>query len=90
MRINARLDDSYQTKLDYLTQTRQLSVSDVVRDALDHYYAAVKAEQLRRVRGLDAIVGMAESDAAPADLSANYKAHIAAGIEAKFPQHAHR
>ena len=72
MRINARLDDSYQAKLDYLTQTRQLSVSDVVRDALD------------------AIVGMAESDAAPADLSANYKAHIAAGIEAKFPQHAHR
>ncbi|MDP2795622.1 MAG: ribbon-helix-helix domain-containing protein [Sulfurisoma sp.] len=90
MRVNARLDDAYQAKIDYLAEARHASVSDVVREAIDHYYAAVKAEQARRARGLDAIVGMAASTDAPADLSTNYKKYIGQIIEEKYPQHAHR
>lgn len=90
LRVNARLDDEYQAKIDYLAEAKQSTVSDVVRDAIDYYYAAVKVEQVRRVRGLDAIVGMGESTDAPADLSTNYKKTIGEIIEAKFPQHAHR
>lgn len=90
MRVNARLDDSYQAKIDYIVEMRHLSVSDVIRDAIDHYYEAVKAEQVRRVRGLDAIVGMAEGVNVPADLSTNYKKYIGEIIDAKYPQHAHR
>ncbi|MDP1652997.1 MAG: ribbon-helix-helix domain-containing protein [Rhodocyclaceae bacterium] len=90
MRVNARLDDSYQTKIDYIVETCHSSVSDVMRDAIDHYYEAVKAEQVRRVRGLDSIVGMAEGVDVPTDLSTNYKKYIGEIIDAKYPQHAHR
>lgn len=90
MRVNARLDDAYQTKIDYLTEIRHTTVSDVVRDAIDHYYEAVKAEQISRLRGLDAIVGMAGSVDAPADLSTNYKKYIGKIIEEKYPQYADR
>lgn len=90
MRVNARLEDSYQAKIDYIVETRHSTVSDVVREAIDYYYEAVRAEQVRRVRGLDAIVGMGESANAPADLSTNYKKYIGEIIEAKYPQHAHR
>lgn len=90
MRVNARLDDSYQAKIDYIVESCQLTVSDVVRDAIDHYYEAVKSEQLKRLRGLDALVGMASSVNAPADLSTNYKKYVGQIIEEKYPQHGHR
>lgn len=90
MRVNARLDDSYQAKIDSMVETLNLSVSEVVRNAIDQYYEAVKAEQVRRVRGLDDIVGMAASENAPADLSTNYKKYVGQIIEEKYPQHAHR
>jgi predicted transcriptional regulator len=90
MRVNARLDDSYQAKIDYLVDAKHLTVSDVVRDAIDHYFEAVKAEQARRLRGLDAIVGMAGSQGAPADLSTDYKKYVGQVVEEKYPQHGHR
>lgn len=90
MRVNARLDDAYQTKIDYMVETLQVSVSDVVRDAIDHYYEAVKAEQVKRLRGLDAIIGMAASENTPPDLSTNYKKYVGQIIEEKYPQHGHR
>lgn len=90
MRVNARLDDSYQSKIDFMVETLHASVSDVVRDAIDRYYEAVKAEQLRRLRGLDAIVGMAGSTDAPAYLSTNYKKYVSRIVEEKYPQHGHR
>lgn len=90
MRVNARLDDSYQAKIDYMVDALHLSVSDVVREAIDRYYEAVRAEQVRRLRGLDAIVGMAESVDLPPDWSANYKKYVGEIIEAKYPQHARR
>jgi predicted transcriptional regulator len=90
MRVNARLDDSYQAKIDYLAETGQMTVSDVVRDAIDHYYEAVKSEQVRRLRGLDAIIGMAGSANAPTDLSTNHKKYVGQIIEEKYPQHGHR
>lgn len=91
MRVNARLDDSYQTKIDYLAEIRHTTVSDVVRDAIDHYYAAVKAERARKRRSLDDLVGMFEGRPdTPADLSTNYKKYIGEIIEAKYPQHGRR
>ena len=37
MRINARLDDNATDKLDYLQQQTGLSLSDVVRESIEHY-----------------------------------------------------
>ena len=91
MRVNARLDDSYQAKIDYIVETQHLSVSDVVRDAIDRYYDAVKAERARKRCSLDDLVGMFDGRAdTPADLSTNYKKYIGEIIEAKYPQHGSR
>jgi len=90
MRVNARLDDSYATKLDFLKEATQLCVSDVIKESLDRYYVEVRAEQVRKMRRLDAIVGMAGSENAPADLSSNYKKYVGQIIEEKYPQHGHR
>lgn len=88
MRVNARLEDSYQAKIDYIVEARHSTVSDVVREAIDHYYEAVKAERARKRRSLDDLVGMFEgSPDTPPDLSTNYKKYIGEIIEAKYPQH---
>lgn len=91
MRVNARLDDSYQAKIDFIIESRHSSVSDVVREAIDHYYEAVKAERARKRRSLDDLVGAFEGHPdTPADLSTNYKKYIGEIIEAKYPQHGSR
>lgn len=91
MRVNARLDDSYQAKIDYMTETLHLSVSDVVREAIDRYYEAVQAERARKRRGLDSLVGAFEGRPdTPADLSTNYKKYIGQIIEEKYLQHVPR
>lgn len=91
MRVNARLDDSYQAKIDSMVETLNLSVSEVVRNAIDQYYEAVKAERARKRRGLDSLVGAFEGRPdTPADLSTNYKKYVGQIIEEKYPQHGPR
>lgn len=88
MRVNARLDDSYEDKFAYLQQATHLCVSDIVRESVDRYYEAVKAEQARRARSLDALVGMVDDDDAPLDLSTNAKQYVGEAIEAKHARQA--
>ena len=91
MRVNARLDDSYQAKIDSIVETLNLSVSEVVRNAIDQYYEAVSAERARKRRGLDSLVGSFEGRPdTPADLSTNYKKYVGQIIEEKYPQHVPR
>lgn len=77
MRINARLDDNAADKLDYLQQQTGLSLSDVVRESIEHYYAEVRDRAERDAAGLDVLVGAFEGGTdAPTDLSADYKRHL--------------
>jgi hypothetical protein len=77
MRINARLDDNAAHKLDYLQQQTGLSLSDVVRESIEHYYAEVRDRAERDASALDALVGAFEgNDDTPTDLSADYKRHL--------------
>ena len=71
MRINARLDDSYAEKLEFLQSATHLSLSDIVRDSVDRYYEAVLAEQKRRRASLDKLVGAFSGG--PPDGSTRYK-----------------
>lgn len=71
MRINARLDDSYTEKLEFLQAATQLSLSDIVRDSVDRYYEAVLAAQRRQRVGLDKLVGAFSGG--PSDGSTRYK-----------------
>jgi predicted transcriptional regulator len=77
MRINARLDDNAADKLDYLQRKTGLSLSDVVRESIEHYYAEVRDRAERDAAALDALVGaFAGSDDSPTDLSADYKRYL--------------
>lgn len=77
MRINARLDDNAADKLDYLQRKTGLSLSDVIRESIEHYYAEVRDRAERDAAALDALVGaFAGSDDSPPDLSANYKRYL--------------
>ncbi len=91
MRVNARLDDSYETNFAYLQETTQLCVSDIVRESVDRYYEAVKKEQASRLRSLDALVGaFAGRDDVPADFSESYKQYLGSTVDDKFAHHDHR
>jgi metal-responsive CopG/Arc/MetJ family transcriptional regulator len=77
MRINARLDDNVADKLDYLQRTTGLSLSDVVRESIEHYYTEVRDRTERDAAALDVLVGAFEgSDDSPTDLSADYKRYL--------------
>lgn len=77
MRINARVDDNAADKLDYLQRQTGRSLSDVVRESIEHYYAEVRDRAERDAAGLDALVGAFEgSDDSPTDLSADYKRYL--------------
>jgi len=74
MRINARLDDSYTHKIDYLRQATGLSLSDVVRESVERYYRQIRAEAERQRDELDDLVGAFEGrDDSPTNLAAEYK-----------------
>ncbi|MBW7901106.1 MAG: CopG family transcriptional regulator [Rhodocyclaceae bacterium] len=91
MRVNARLDDSYEDKFAYLQEATHLCVSDIVRESVDRYYEAVKAEQASKRHSLDALVGAFEGRPdTPDDLSTNYKKYVAEAIDAKYPRHGDR
>jgi len=86
MRINARLDPDHEEKLQYLARTTRRNYSDVVKEALDLYYAKARgeAESSLAVLRESGFVGVAEG---PEDLAANYKAYLTEDLSAK---HGHR
>ncbi|MEZ5537327.1 MAG: hypothetical protein R3F02_17120 [Thiolinea sp.] len=47
MRINARLDDSFEEKFQYIQQTENKNRSEVVKEALERYFA-VKLQQKKQ------------------------------------------
>jgi hypothetical protein len=77
MRVNARLDDSYTEKLEFLKQATGLTLSDVVRESVDRYYAQVRNEADDRHAELDRLVGAFDGlPETPVDLSAEYKRYL--------------
>ena len=80
MRVNARLDETTQQQLDYLTQATGHSLSRVVRESVAHYYAQVRSQQ-PMPRQLLALVGSARSGRT--DVASNVKQHVAAAVRAK-------
>ena len=69
-RINARLDARRAGKLNALARATGASVSDVIRDAIDHYHSSVAGGGSEGLRTLDKLVGCARG---PRELSRNYK-----------------
>jgi|GEM_PF-4004537 len=77
MRINARLDDSYTEKIEYLKQATGLTLSDLVRESVERYYQQVRTEADRQRDELDDVVGAFEGrDDTPTNLAADYKRQL--------------
>ncbi len=86
MRINARLDESRSRKLEFLSRATDLSISDIVKQAIDVYF-----EQMRGRRPPPAEVlsdsGFIGCGEASPDLSESYKEAVRTLVAAK---HDHR
>lgn len=85
-RINARLDESRASKLDFLKRITGLSVSEIVKRGIDALYD----EEQRRAadaRRILADVGFVGCASGPEDLSVRYKDELRESLEEK---HGHR
>jgi Ribbon-helix-helix protein, copG family len=80
-RVNARIDEATQQRLDELILTTGQSVSHVVREAIAVYHVQMKKQQ-PLPRRLLAMVG--KYDSGHADSATNYKAIVAEAIEEKY------
>ena len=83
MRVNARLDETTQQQLDYLTQATGESVSHVVRESVAHYYAQVRGQ--RKPSRFLAMAGSWSSGRS--DTASNVKAVLTEALGAKYAQH---
>lgn len=72
MRINARLDEEHAGKLCFLMKATESTVSDVIKCAIDLYYADLQARQAKpaEIWKRSGFIGCAEG---PETLSENYK-----------------
>jgi hypothetical protein len=75
MRINARLDDSYSYKLDFLKDQEHLTTTEVVKDAIDYYYNVKQTNKKSTIKQLLKSDFIACADG-PDDLSENYKSYM--------------
>jgi len=82
MRINARLDAEHEAKLQYLAKSSNRNYSDVVKEALDVYYAKARGEAESSLAVLrdSGLIGVADGDR---DLSENYKDSLAQSLDDK-------
>ncbi|MDD5392060.1 MAG: hypothetical protein PHE17_03470 [Thiothrix sp.] len=86
MRINARLDDSYERKFQLVQQRERKNRSDILKEALDSYFATKlrqdEDEALAKNQKLLQMLGGIMS--APADSSVNYKKYVKGYLDEKF------
>jgi hypothetical protein len=81
MRINARLDAETERQLRYLMESTGLSVSDVVKSSLAHYYEAVWSDRPPQLARLLAVAGSKGSGRS--DISLRTKQALTESLTAK-------
>ena len=86
MRINARLDQDRTRKVEALRQITQMTVSEIVKRAIDVYYREVRQDRPNPAEIL-AASGFIGAARAGRDLSEGYKSHLAESLNSK---HDHR
>jgi predicted DNA-binding protein len=78
-RINARLSPELAQKVAYLERRTHMSTTEVVRESIDRYYAAMTEENGASAHALESagFIGCARG---PADLSSSYKTELGRSI----------
>jgi hypothetical protein len=78
-RINARLSDDVARKLSYLERRTHMTTTDVVRESIERYYAAVSRDG-EPGSAFAGFIGCADG---PEDLSESYKRALSESLEKK-------
>lgn len=83
MRVNARLDLQQSQKLEQLKKSTDLSVSEIVKQAIDMIYAQQTAEPKKKLAALlsSDFIGCGQG---PEALSVNYKNDLAQSLSQKL------
>jgi len=86
MRISARLDEERSQRLEFLSRVTHQGTTEVVKQAIDRYYAEVQCARTRPVEIFEAtrFIGSGEG---PEDLSSRYKEYL---VESLAGKHGHR
>lgn len=86
-RVNARLDADRMHKLEQLAKSTGLSISDLLRDAIDHYAAANQTQHGPSAYEIMQRIGFIGCVKGPKNLSSNYKKYL---TETLLKKHGHR
>ncbi|UJB68736.1 CopG family transcriptional regulator [Acaryochloris sp. 'Moss Beach'] len=81
MRINARLDDEYALKLNYLQRQTEKSVTEIIKLALDAYYQEYAQQHPIDLLTESGFIGCGEAES---NLSTHYKLDYADSLEEKY------
>ncbi len=86
MRINARLDDSYEDKFLYIQQSKKINRTAILKEALDKYFSdEIKQKEQSALRNNQQILKVLSGIATgPEDLSENVKDYLTQSIEKKY------
>lgn len=83
MRINARLDQNLEDKIQYILEKRNVSQTEMVKQALELLYELVKSENESSARALIE-AGFVGGGKGPSDLSENYKEELGHLLDEKY------
>ena len=81
MRVNARFDESYAKRMEYLTRATNMSVSEVIKSSVQFYYESVIAQRSPELKHLSRFIG--ESGSGRSDVASNYKSELTDSLSAK-------
>ena len=83
MLINTNLDDIIAEKIDYLVKTTQLTLADILKNAVNLYYEITRTSPADKLKAFEesGFIGCGEGDA---HLSVNYKHDLRELMERKY------
>ena len=82
MRINARLDESSEEKIEKIKRVTKKSTTDIIKESVDLYYKKLSLDVKENNRKLlKSLSGIADG---PKDLSENYKKYLTKGLSEKY------
>jgi len=86
MRINARLDDSYEEKFLQIQQSKNKNRTAILKEALDKYFTEeLNQEEQNAWQNNQKILEMVKGIASGSeDLSVNYKEYLYQGLKKKY------
>lgn len=85
MRINARLEDSYEDKFLFVQKQEHKNRTDILKEALDQYFARKlrQEEQTAWEKNQRILKMLSGIGSGPEDLSTNYKDYVYQGLKEK-------